>query len=251
MLEPRLSLDHCIWLKDQDIAFVYIPKVACTSWKIFLWQVLGNPLTENITYKTIHDSKIVNLPYVGKMENSEKNRFIEKLSSGKIECCTMVREPKARVLSAYLDKILFHKNPHSSFSKAILPKIKSYNNLSSEEKPSFLDFLRWNRYIHTEQRMEMNDHWRPMTEILGTKNQQELTDRYANIWTLSSIAVAERWFQERIDKNIEFPGSQLLGPRSTNNSGEKLEEYYGTEELKLYNSIYEQDELAYRYLSKR
>ena len=66
------SLSHCIWLRNKNIAFIYIPKVACTSWKLFLWQMIDREITDQVTYKTIHNSKKVDLPYVGKMQNTEK-----------------------------------------------------------------------------------------------------------------------------------------------------------------------------------
>ena len=84
--------------------------------------MMDNEITNQVTYKTIHNANIINLPYVAKMNNKEKSEFLERIKSRQIECCTMIREPKARVLSAYLDKILFHKNLESSFSKIIFQK---------------------------------------------------------------------------------------------------------------------------------
>ena len=89
---------------------------------------------------------------------------------------------KPGVLSAYLDKILFHKNPESSFSKIILPEIREYHNLNNEQRPSFHNFLSWNKYISIEKGLMMNDHWQPMSEILGTKRKGH-SDKYTKIWT--------------------------------------------------------------------
>ena len=248
-MKKDLSLSHCIWIKNKNIAFVYIPKVACTSWKIFLWQMMDREITHQVTYKTIHNSKIVNLPYVGKMQDAEKGEFLAKVKNQEIECCTMIREPKARVLSAYLDKILFHKNPESSFSKILLPEIREYHHLDASRRPSFHEFLAWNRYISIEKGLMMNDHWQPMSEILGAENEEGLSEKYAKVWTLSDIPEAALWFQERFNKKIEFPSSQRLGPRLVNDSATKTKEYYGLEELKVYDELYKQDEILYKYCS--
>ena len=45
------SPDHSIWLRSQAAVFVYLPKVACTSWKLHLAAALGVQAHQEISYK--------------------------------------------------------------------------------------------------------------------------------------------------------------------------------------------------------
>ena len=247
MLKP--SLEHCIWLKEENLAFIYIPKVACTSWKIFLWQLMGNELTPEITYKSVHNGQILALPYVNNMPEESRLEFSEGVESGGIQCCAMIREPKSRVLSGYLDKVLNHKNPNSSFSLIILPVIRKYHGLEKDQRPTFLEFLEWNKSIKEEQGHDLNDHWRQMTEIIGIEDESIDQNKNLKLWTMTQLDEAEEWFQERLMKKIRFPSSQSLGPRPINNSKEKIASFYGKNEIDIYKRIYSSDEKLYRLLA--
>ncbi|WP_226422846.1 sulfotransferase family 2 domain-containing protein [Synechococcus sp. MU1611] len=235
------SLEHSIWLKDKGIVFIFIPKVACTSWKIFLWQVMGRQLTSNITYKTVHNGQELPLPYVSNMHEMDKIVFRQKLRDGELKVCGMIREPKARVLSGYLDKVLHHRNPNSSFSRIVIPSILSQQEITEERRPTFLEFLNWNIHTNLIKGKQMNDHWRQMHQILGINKMSDLNTSQIMIWDITQQEVASKWFNKQYNTKIEFPNSQSLGHRPTNNSEKKLEKYYNASENEKFNSLYRLD----------
>ena len=119
------SLEHCIWFQEQEFAFIYLPKVACTSWKLYLWQASGHVLPPNLQYRDVHDPRQLALPYVDIMPTNMQRDFLKKLEQGQVMAMAVIREPRSRVLSAYLDKILLHSNPQSKFSRSVLPAIQN------------------------------------------------------------------------------------------------------------------------------
>ena len=249
MLNP--SLDHCIWIEDKRIVFIFIPKVACTSWKLLLWQLLGNQLTEEITYKTVHNGQDLALPYVGKMEKKKQEEFVQEVKNNRLNICGMIREPKARVLSGYLDKVLNHCNPNSSFSRIVIPSIREQQGIEDDRRPTFLEFLKWNLHNDSIRKEQMNDHWRQMHKILGINKLVDLDGDKIKIWDLKEANQATEWFNIEFDKKVKFPSSQHLGPRPTNNSENKIKNYYGDEETKIFELLYNLDvELHWKVVHK-
>ena len=239
------SLQHCIWMEEIGSAFIYIPKTACTSWKLFLWQLNGNTLSSEISYSNVHNENTIKLPYVYKMNRNRQEEFVNELNKGKISVCSVVREPYSRVLSGYLDKILKHKNPNSSFSRLIIPEIKRYHDLEDSTAPTFLQFLQWN---HEKKGKELlNDHWRPATELLGLhENNDYLDNENVKLWPMTKMNEAADWFKTRFKANIDFPSSQELGTRKTNTSEEQIDRYFGDQEKVVFESIYKQDLSLYQ-----
>jgi len=244
MLNP--SIDHCIWIKEKGIAFIFIPKVACTSWKLYLYQLMGNKITDSITYKNVHNINSLSLPYVKAMDVVEQNEFKHALENNELRVCGMIREPKARVLSGYLDKVLHHSNPKSSFSKVVIPAIQRQQGISDGRRPTFKEFLDWN--IHTEQtnKQKINDHWRPMCHLLGIGDVSIISKDQIKLWDLSQLDIAVKWFNEIFGRELIFPKSQQLGPRQTNKSESKISDYYGREETEKWCMLYERDAILHK-----
>ena len=226
------SLEHCIWFRDQAFAFIYLPKVACTSWKLFLWQASGHILPPGLQYRDVHDASRLSLPYVGQMPTSQQQDFLKELAAQRIKAAAVIREPRSRVLSAYLDKILLHSNPQSKFSRTVLPAIQRVYALKPGQRPSFEQFLRWNQ-SHVDRR-QWNPHWRPMVDLLGTPQGLEL-------WPMERIDAAAQSVNRHLGSQVAFPQRQALGPRLTHNSQTKLDQFYGPSELTLVEEMYRDD----------
>ena len=229
-MEP--SLEHSIWFQDQAFAFIYLPKVACTSWKLFLWQASGELLPPGLEYRGVHDPSQLKLPYVGRMSIAQQETYLRKLAEGLITAVAVVREPRSRVLSAYLDKILLHKNPSSQFTQTVLPTIREIYGLKPDERPSFEQFLRWNQ-THVN-RSKWNPHWRPMVDLLGRPAALEL-------WPMENMNGAVQSVNQHLGSKIKFPKRDALGPRLTHNSKTRIKQFYGPTELKLVEQMYSDD----------
>ena len=229
-MEP--SLEHCIWFKDQAFAFIYLPKVACTSWKLFLWQASGQRLPPGLGYRGVHDPSQLALPYVERMPIAQQRTFLHELAAGQITAVSVVREPRSRVLSAFLDKILLHRNPLSHFNQKVLPAIQEMFGLRQDERPSFEQFLRWNQ--SQVDRSEWNPHWRPMVNLLGHPGLLEL-------WPMDRMDQAILRVNQYFGREVTFPGREALGPRRTYNSQTKINQFYGPSESKLVEEMYSDD----------
>ena len=226
------SLEHSIWFQEQNFAFLYLPKVACTSWKLFLWQACGHAIPVNLEYRDVHNPLRLGLPYVGRMPKEQQQTFLHKLAHGQMTAMAVIRNPRVRVLRAYLDKILFHNNPKSIFSRSVLPAIQKTMGLTADQRPSFEQFLRWNQTQPDV--VKWNDHWRPMVHLLGNPERLQL-------WPMEQLDSAVQAANRQFNCTLTFPHRQVLGPRQTYNSQTMLERYYGPLEQTLVNEMYRDD----------
>ena len=245
MISP--SPEHSILIKEANMCFVYIPKTACTSWKLFIWKILGNEILPELTYKDVHNQRVIELPYIDRMDEAAKKEHYETIRNKEMKITAIIREPKARVLSAYLDKIYNHKNPRSSFSTSIIPEIQKFHGLEKGVKPSFKEFLQWNIEISKDR--ILNDHWRPSHEIIGINTKDDLMDKNISLFTMNNQQALVDLINSRTGQMIKFPKKDELGKRPVNESERKLEAYYQEEECKLFEMIYKKDIELYKVLT--
>lgn len=236
------SFGHTIWLQQQNVAFVYVPKVACTSWKLFLARALGLPLPNPLPLGAIHNRELVKLPYVSSLEVSAQQRFQAGLLDGQIELLAVIREPRQRVLSAYLDKVWLHRNPQSFFSQVVLPELQQQLGLGLLERPSFLQFLQWLKQNRCSSCR--NDHWLPQRELIGTA---EALPRH-QLWPMAQMEMAISEMQARLGADLPFPGREELEPRQSSGSAVKLQESFTAEVEAVFASLYKEDLLLYQGL---
>lgn len=235
--DPR----NCIWFKEQRVAFVYIPKTACTSWKLHLWRLSNGVKSERfLTYAEVHNRKIVELPYLDTMNLAEQDEFYRGINDKEIDIVCILREPRSRILSAYIDKVKEHKKKNSLFAKHVIPSIKKINNNEKDKRPTFYEFLKWVK--SSENEFCDNEHWKPATRILGLRNYMfGVNHSNLKIWTMTNNEKAVELFNERFNKEFEFPTSQELGKRKVYKSESLMEEYFGEKEEELFNKIYGND----------
>ncbi len=232
--EQRLpSLGHTIWLKPHNAAFVYLPKVACTSWKLFLARALQLSLPNPLPLAQVHDRQAVPLPYVAWMPAAEQQEFRAQLEAGTITVLGVVREPRRRVLSAYLDKIWLHANPHSHFSLVVLPELREQLGLQHQERPTFLQFLCWVQAGQSAN--SRNDHWCPMVDLLGAGLPN------CQLWPMERMAEALTVLQQLLGSNEPLPQREELAPRPSSGSDQRLENAFTPVVEALFAQIYAHD----------
>lgn len=236
------SADHTIWLRDQNAAFVYLPKVACTSWKLFLARALQLPLPEPLPLAAVHDREQVPLPYVSSLKASEQARFHNKLLTGGISLMAVIREPRQRVLSAYLDKVWLHRNPNSYFSQVVLPELRSDLQLDERKLPSFLQFLQWLQMGRSSSCS--NDHWLPQRTLIGHADVFAKTQ----FWPMECLHEAVTAMQRLIGTDQQFPCREDLAPRKSSGSELRLEEEFTDEVEQRFREIYGDDLDLYHWL---
>ena len=242
------SLIHTIWLEQQQAAFVYLPKVACTSWKLFFARALALPLPEQLSYGQVHAQDSLPLPYVAGLAAEEQQRFLARLAANEIQLHAVIRNPRQRILSAYLDKIALHRNPNSFFSRQVLPAIQAHAQLAGSDKPSFEQFLRWLDSLATP--LTQNDHWLSMTNLLGLAGAAALpVAAYARLWPMEELDQAADHFRHLLEVDLVFPGNQALGPRPSTGSAELVASHFDPAIDALFQSLFAPDLQLYASLT--
>ena len=214
------SFAHTLWLESHRAAFVYFPKVACTSWKLFIAQLLGLELPA--VYADVHHQSHLPLPYVSGMEDNRQREFIALVEAGEVELAAVVRDPRERLLSAYLDKIKYHHKPDSYFSLDVQPAIRLFAGIADDQTPTLEQFLDW--LLRGDSPHRSNDHWLPMSRILGRASGS--TNRRYRLWTMNQMGVAADYFNSLFSASVAFPENQSLGPRPSWHSGSVLAKYW-------------------------
>lgn len=229
------SLGHTIWLQSSNAAFIYLPKAACTSWKIFLGRMLGLKIPKN--YLDIHDAKCLPLPYASSFPPEKQQSLVAGINSGNILLIAVLREPKERILSAYLDKIKNHNNPNSYFSKEVIPSIQAHAGIPADQKPSLEDFLTW--IASKQSQHTSNDHWLPMSEILGISTISNARQQW-HLWSMKKLDTAAHYLSALTGQELPFPSPQELGPRPSTESSKNLAKI-SDKSSELLESIYRDD----------
>jgi hypothetical protein len=157
-----------IVIKEYKLLFFTIPKVACTEWKLLFRRMLGLPeWPDDVPLIELHDPTKNQLPYLSNFTLKEAQ---EMLTSDEWTRAVFVREPKERVLSAFLNK--FVEEPIFFIGKCC----RIRNNLDHErkiclQKPTEGDFIYFlNRTLDCR-----NPHWTPQVEAVDKKWWGQMT----------------------------------------------------------------------------
>lgn len=237
------SLEHSIWLKDFDLAFIYMPKVACTTWKIYFSRALGLKIPGN--YAEVHSGQHLPLPYVSGMDNDHQRIFTRGLRENKIEAVSIVRDPRERILSAYTDKIYCHRNPSSYFSLQVIPSLQEYARKRASSELSFELFLEWltkSTSPHTQ-----NDHWLPMSSILGLSEDGKQPSSW-KLWPMTEMHQALQYLNQRLGVSLELPSNQELGCRKSTESRLKVASAFSDDAEHYFRILYKQDIQLYSHV---
>lgn len=140
--------NNLLYARRNRIAYIPIPKVACTSIKFLLLKIEGHEYNGAID-RGFHD-------FVREMLTSNLGRFdraLRSLDHG--YTFTVVRNPWDRLVSAYIDKFVRAKE-YEDFALEVILSIRGSSDVSLGI--SFREYL---NYISNQHLLQMNDHWRP------------------------------------------------------------------------------------------
>lgn len=149
--------------KNNNYVFIETPKAACSTLKRVLIDLDGYEIAysqrgiESSTVMCVHDRAINPIKNISKC-NSETIENLFK-NPGVVRFC-VVRNPYARIVSAWADKVR-QKEPGYSI---MWQKIASYFGYSPSVSPSFANFVKFITDI--EKVNNCNIHWRGMTYLL-------------------------------------------------------------------------------------
>ena len=64
--------------------------MACTAWKLHLWQVSGHAIPADLNYHDVHNPGRLVLPYVAQMPKEQQLAFLHKLEEGPLTAMAVI-----------------------------------------------------------------------------------------------------------------------------------------------------------------
>ena len=238
---PRARANrNFIYVPAYNIIFAYVPKVACTNWKCLMRRLSG--FEDWLDTTKAHDKKASGL-----FRFDPKDGNHELFHRPGVKVFTMVRDPRTRAMSAYLNKIHpsvaeLQKSGGQGATRSTL-EIEKFRKkcLSKSAHPeiSFEVFLLWLR--DSMNRRTFNEHWLPQVKLLRHGGVSfDLVGRFEN------IAEDSRRILDAIGTDIAFPTqSELKFPPTGAQS--KFAKHSTPECEELLQEIYRADIEAYGY----
>jgi hypothetical protein len=141
------ALRHLYVYPRLSIAYTYIPKNACTSFKRTFGEAEGWLSSRS---PSAHEMRV--------------SWWLRGLAHyrGSDEHIVVLRDPLDRVAGAYLDKFLAHKEPAAAQAMASGLGAIVHPNATPADV-SFADFV---RYLSSARDRDLNEHWRPQRDFL-------------------------------------------------------------------------------------
>lgn len=223
-----MNIKNSIYLKDKNIIFVYIPKVACTNWKaIFRYMQNSN---DYLNPELAHNNKESGLVYLNQLKE-----FKEILKTSSLKKYTFIRNPFSRILSAFLDK--FSSKQRVDYYHKIKKEILKYKEINKIEEDNnditFFSFLFWlknSNSIFTE-----DEHWIPQTKIIGKDlSEYNFIGHFENLKNDSQIIL------KKLNCDIPFPTQEDIKFKPTN-ATDKIKKYYSQKEIDLVLELFKDD----------
>jgi len=150
---------------EYKLVFFTLPKVACTEWKLLFRRMYGLPeWPEDQLSQDLHNPVFNQLMYISNYTQQEAQ---EMLTSDEWTRAVFVREPKERVLSAFLNKFVEEKRffvnkccQRSSFHIDV--DVERGHCIRKKQEGDFVYFL--NRTLDCP-----NPHWNPQVDAIDEK----------------------------------------------------------------------------------
>lgn len=228
---------------DKKIIYLSIPKCACSSIKYFLRKNYGDDISEIKDIHEVSNSKLLNYSKITK-ENSLK----EILSQRNFFIFSVIRSPKERVLSAYLNKFHTKSEPNRTDRRLIFGRTLFKGNLSDSyiiDKIENLSFKQFLKIIYNQKHIEKNEHWRPyINQLIG------LPLNKINLYTFSSLDKLKIEIEDYLSIKLDFDTSLKFGSHQTS-SATLTNKYYDPETLEIFDDIYREDINLYESIKNK
>lgn len=157
-----------IVVEDYKLIFFIIPKVGCSEWKRLFRRMKGLPdFAPDIDFQNTHSSPLHNPQLNGLSYLFQYDKFTvqEMMTSPEWTRAVFVREPKERVLSAFLNKFVVHKTyfrDRCCLSSLLHSQKDVELCLQKQDEKDFSYFLK--RTLDCK-----NEHWAPMVDSIDEK----------------------------------------------------------------------------------
>ncbi|MDO9106915.1 MAG: sulfotransferase family 2 domain-containing protein [Methylovulum sp.] len=237
VVEKRLSYGSFVGDKSNYV-FVETPKAACSTMKWVLADLENRQVQLRHAGKNSDTTMIVHLRSSHRIKSLMQLNGVDRSKllnqAGIVRFC-VVRNPYARVASAWADKI---RQKEPGYEK-IWGNVAKYLGDDPKVCPTFADFVRW--MAGTQNPKSCNPHWRPMVNLL----LPELLN-YTHILHTEKLASE---LQEVL--NQIAPGQDANALLEKHRANESLPidwpAYYDEETANLVASFYQDDFVQYGY----
>jgi hypothetical protein len=194
----RPELMHSIHFSEKfQCVYLELPKCGCSSIKSLIqtYEHGGADCDQLLEIPDVHNKRVNKyaLPGFehGGVTGLTEDRLVRVLTDPTIVRFSVVRNPYARLASAFKDKILKNKVQKIHVVDTLFPSMKS---LSKDEKlgaeVSFSDFVEF--VISHKNHKKMNPHWRPQVSVLFYD--------YINYDFIGKLEDAERTWEQIYDR---------------------------------------------------
>ena len=241
--QPAASLRRYVVDEASGLIFCWMPKVACTSFKVWLRRLAG--VADPLDLKTLHASKGSGLTTLADFPPLERVRLLTSLRRA-----VFVRDPWTRLLSAYLNK--FVEEPEArrrGWLKELLRPLRDGGaargggargaaaraahgalvaeaEASPEAQPSFATFLAVLEASAAARPALMNEHWAPQADLCSLQ-----TLRYDFVGEMRSLAADVQALGSLLGLEVLLPQGSDYGWQGNRNASRQLAHHYTSRAL--------------------
>jgi len=179
-----------IVLADKNLGYKDIPKTACTSIKLALYQLVSNKKYNDDENEGLHIHQ-----YMQKKVNSLNDcqfRFI------------VIRDPIKRFLSAYSNRVIHHKELSREYVQQEVPNL--INEIPCFD-PSLDEFIKhFSKYCKVP---SIQHHFRPVSQFINYHSLNYFT----HVYPIEKLGEFEEKLSEIYSSDVKFPRGQTGGPK--------------------------------------
>lgn len=232
-IPPELkSLMKNLWISpDKSFIYLSVPKCGCTSVKYFIRSLYEDVSCINNLHD-INESTFI----CGSELSYDELRLIAKDAY----FFSIIREPRERVLSAYLDKF---KLMHLPNLRTFLPQLtgSAFNN--DQESIDFARSLTFHDFLLLVSRSTtLNEHWAPFN--LAVNSVSLLSDNL-EVFDLSHIGIPLYYLHKSFGVRTNYLPKNYFSINKRfghfTGASARLSEFYSSEVVSLFERIYNDD----------
>lgn len=156
-LQRKTLLQHVLVNDEHRFLYCYVPKVACSNWKRVLKVLTGALANVDVKMKMDHRADLLFLSDFSPEEIRHRLRHYFKFM--------FVREPMARLLSAYRNKLGEIEAYQHKYGAEIVRRYRKGYAKTKKIAGNDVTFTEFVRYLIDEDPERMNEHWMPITNL--------------------------------------------------------------------------------------
>ncbi|XP_026880237.2 carbohydrate sulfotransferase 14 [Electrophorus electricus] len=196
-LQRKTLLQHVLVNDKHHFLYCYVPKVACSNWKRVLKVLSGTLANVDTKVKMDHHADLVFLADFSPEEVQHRLQHYFKFM--------FVREPMARLLSAYRNKFGEIEAYQRKYGVEIVRRYRKGYAKNAKLAGDDVTFTEFVRYLLDEDPERMNEHWMPVYNLC-----QPCAMEFDFIGSYERLENDAAYVLERIGapENIRFPERQ-------------------------------------------